>query len=141
MPYFPIPMPEQTFQSCVVAAEAKYSVPSCILLAVHQVESNGDLRSGLVRSNTNGTYDYGVTQINTVWMDYFQRSFGITPAQVANNACLAVSSSAYIIRYEINASGDFWTGVGRYHSRSPVKHDLYVRQVAQQAQRFGCHIW
>ena len=140
MPFLPFPMPEQTFQSCVVAAEQKYQVPSCILRAVHQVESSGDLQPGLVRSNTNGTKDYGVTQINTVWASFFQRNFGITASDLANNACLAVNGSAYIIRYEINASGDFWTGVGNYHSRTPGEHDRYVLKVAEQAERFGCQI-
>lgn len=140
MPYMPFPVPEQTFQSCVAEAEAKYQVPSCVLRAVHEIESSGDLKPGLVRSNTNGTKDYGATQINTVWTNYFQRNFGIGPMQFANNACLAVNGSAYIIRYEINASGDFWTGVGRYHSRTPGEHDRYVRKVAEEAQRFGCQI-
>jgi hypothetical protein len=93
-----------------------------------------------VRSNSNGTKDYGVTQINTVWMSYFQRNFGITSSQFTDNACLAVNGSAYIIRYEINASGNFWKGVGNYHSRTPGEHDRYVTRVAQEAQRFGCQI-
>lgn len=140
MPYLPFPIPEQTFQSCVVEAEAKYQVPSCVLHAVHEVESSGDLRPGLVRSNSNDTKDYGITQINTVWMNYFQRKFGITASDFANNACLAVNGSAYIIRYEINSTGSFWAGVGNYHSRTPGEHDRYVLQVAQQAERFGCRI-
>ena len=136
----PLPIEEPTFLACVAEAEQKYEVPSCILRAVHEVESSGDLAPGLVRSNSNRTKDYGVTQINTVWTDYFQRNFGITPLQFANNACLAVNGTAYIIRHEINASGDFWTGVGRYHSRTPIEHDKYVRKVATEAEKFGCQI-
>jgi hypothetical protein len=140
MPYIPPPMPEQTFQACVVEAGQRYQVPSCILRAVHEIESSGDLRPGLVHSNTNGTEDYGATQINTVWINYFRHNFGVTASQIENDACLAVNGSAYIIRYEINASGDFWTGVGRYHSHTPSEHDRYVHQVAEQAQKFGCYI-
>lgn len=141
MPYLPFPpLPEQTFASCVAQAEVKYQVPSCILRAVHEIESGGDLRPGLVRVNRNGTKDYGVTQINTVWVNYFQRKFGITAPELADNACLAVNGSAYIIRYEINASGNLWAGVGNYHSRTPGEHDRYILRVAQAAQRFGCQI-
>lgn len=140
MPYFPLPMPQQTFEACVAAAEQKYQVPGCILHAVHEVESSGDLMPGLVRSNSNGTKDYGVTQINTDWTSYFQRNFGLNASDFAGNACLAVNGSAYIIRYEINRTGNFWAGVGNYHSRSPHEHDHYVAEVAQQAQRFGCQI-
>ena len=72
VPYLPFPpMPEQTFSYCVAQAEQKYQVPSCILQAVHQIESGGTLRPGLVHGNSNGTKDYGVTQINTVWANYF----------------------------------------------------------------------
>ena len=140
MPYIPFPVQEQTFEACVVQAEQKYAVPSCILRAVHETESSGALSPGLVRANRNGTKDYGVTQINTVWTNYFQRNFGISATQFADNACLAVNGAAYIIRYEINASGDFWTGVGNYHSRTTGEHDRYVRKVAVEAERFGCQI-
>ena len=140
MPYIPFPIPQESFEACVVQAEQKYQVPSCVLLAVHEVESSGTLQQGLVRTNANGTKDYGVTQINTVWTNYFQRNFGITPNDFANNSCLAVNGSAYIIRYEINASGDFWTGVGRYHSRTPGLLNGYVLKVAKKAQEFGCQI-
>lgn len=145
MPYltppFAPPMPAQTFNSCVVQAEQKYQVPACIMHAVHEIESSGDLAPGLVRNNTNGTQDFGVTQINTVWMQYFERNFGLTPTAFANNACLAVHGAAYIIRYEINSSGgDFWRGVGNYHSRSPIEHARYVMNVAREAQRYGCQI-
>lgn len=141
MPYLPFPaMPEQTFSSCVAQAEQKYQVPACVLRAVHEIESGGELRPGLVHTNRNGTKDYGVTQINTVWANYFQRNFGITALQLADNACLAVNGSAYIIRYEINSTGNFWNGVGNYHSRTPGEHDRYVIRVAHAAQEFGCRI-
>lgn len=140
MPYAALPVSEPAFEVCVAQAEQKYQVPSCILRAVHQVESSGSLEPGLVRSNSNGTKDYSATQINTVWVNYFQRKFGLSASQFASDACLAINGTAYIIRYEINSSGDFWTGVGRYHSRTPGLHDRYVRQVADQAQRFGCQI-
>lgn len=141
VPYLPFPpMPAQTFDYCVAQAEQKYQVPSCILEAVHQVESGGELRPGLVHGNSNGTRDYGVTQINTIWADYFHRKFGITAMQLAADACLAVNGSAYIIRYEINATGNFWAGVGNYHSRTPGEHDRYVMRVARAAQEYGCRI-
>lgn len=140
MPMLFPPNEPAAFHQCVIEAEQKYQVPACILEAVHQVESSGTLEPGLVRRNTNGTSDYGVTQINTVWTDYFQKNFGITSADFANNACLAVNGSAYIIRHEINASGDFWTAVGRYHSRTPEKLYRYAVKVATKAQEFGCQI-
>ncbi|RKP47540.1 lytic transglycosylase domain-containing protein [Trinickia fusca] len=141
MLYLPLPpVPEQTFDYCVALAEEKYQVPACILRAVHEIESGGDLRPGLVHPNSNGTKDYGVTQINTVWANYFQRKFGIPATALADNACLAVNGSAYIIRYEINATGSLWAGVGNYHSRTPGEHDRYVWRVARAVGRYGCQI-
>lgn len=133
-------MPLESFQTCVLQAAQKYHVPACVLLAIHQIESRGSRQTGLVRSNQNGTKDYGVTQINDVWVRYFNRQFGITAALITHDVCLAVHASAYVIRYEINAAGDFWTGVGRYHSRMPTRHQWYRQQVALEAQRFGCQI-
>ncbi|CCD30245.1 Putative Lytic transglycosylase, catalytic (fragment) [Candidatus Glomeribacter gigasporarum BEG34] len=135
----PLPvMAPPPLQACVVRAEQKYQVPACILRAIHQIESGGSHRPGLMRSNTNGTRDYGVTQINTVWMRYFNQKFGITAHQITSNSCLAIHAAAYVVRFEINASGDFWMGVGRYHSRTPARRDRYLRRAAALAQQFGC---
>lgn len=134
----PPPMAPPPIQACVVLAEQKYHVPACILRAIHQIESGGRVRAGLIRSNTNGTHDYGITQINDVWVRYFNKKFGITARQLVNNSCLAIHASAYVVRFEINTSGDFWTGVGRYHSRTPVRRDGYIRRAATFAQKFGC---
>ncbi len=133
-------MPLTSFQTCVLQAEQKYHVPACILLAIHQIESGGSRRAEIVHSNLNGTKDYGVTQINDVWVRYFNRKFGITATEITHDVCLAIHASAYVVRYEINVAGDFWTGVGRYHSRIPARHQWYRQRVALEAQRFGCQI-
>lgn len=136
----PAPSQEVYLQMCMKKAEVVYQVPTCILNAIHQVESGGSLDARLTSKNKNGTEDFTPMQINTGWVSYFTKHFGITASHLKADTCLAVQASAYVVRYEINRAGDFWTGVGRYHSQTPWRAIQYRNAVAAQAQRFGCVI-
>lgn len=137
IPYFP---PVDNMQTCTQQAEIEYQVPACVLRAIHVIESSGSTRRGFVGGvNANGTRDYSVMQINDVWANYFNQKFGITPARLADDLCLSVRAAGYVVRYEINRTGNFWKGVGNYHSRTPSRNYNYAARVSKEAQRFGCH--
>lgn len=118
--------PNMPIQTCMVMAARDYSLPSWVLPAVHRVEGGV---TGTVRSNTNGTRDYGPMQINTVWIDRFYAKYGIQPEIIQFNDCMNVKAAAYIIRSEINATGSLWKGIGRYHSRTPSRTHRYAWKV------------
>jgi len=130
----------ENVDACYAETEVAYSVPSCILRAVHDKESSGSVRKGIVNRNANGSRDYGAMQHNDFWVRYFSRNFGITADQLSDSACLSIRGAGYVLRYEINRARDFWKGVGRYHSPDPVIGYNYAVSIAQRAERFGCQI-
>jgi len=120
--------------ACIMQAAEDYSVPARALIALFMTEGG---RIGSANRNTNGTYDYGPMQINTVWVNHFNKNFGITAEMLQNDFCFAMRAAAYILRYEINqAGGDFWQGIGHYHSRNPDYKARYIRVVYSNSQKF-----
>ena len=87
--------------------------------------------------NKNGTYDYGVMQINTVWLNKLKNQFKIDEDMIMNDYCLSVRTAAYILRYEINLEkGNLWSGVGHYHSRTKHLKIAYIARVYKNSLSF-----
>ncbi len=59
---------------CINEAAVTYSVPASLIISVLSVEG-GEV--GMASPNSNGTFDYGPMQINTIWLDKI-RPYGIT---------------------------------------------------------------
>lgn len=69
-------------------------------------------------------------QINDVWVARLNKLFGVTAVMMRDDPCASIKVAGYILRYEINrANGDFWKGVGRYHSNMPSRHTKYIQKV------------
>lgn len=120
--------------ACVAQAAATYSIPLRALIAVWVTEGG---RQGTVSYNSNKTADYGPFQINTIWLRKFNRQFGITADQLANDVCMSARAAAYILRFEINAAGgDFWSGIGNYHSHTAALKARYEATVYHNSRRF-----
>lgn len=118
--------------SCLLQAAAEYAIPARALLAVLITEGG---TTGRISANKNGTVDHGPFQINTVWADRLSREFGISKQLLTNDFCMSARAGAYILRYEINlAGGDFWVGIGHYHSRTRKHKHRYIRAVFRNSQ-------
>ncbi|WP_235389940.1 lytic transglycosylase domain-containing protein [Pseudomonas oryzihabitans] len=119
---------------CMVEAARDYSIPLRGLISVWLTEGG---KLGTLSPNKNGTIDHGPFQINTVWTDYLAKNFGVTKEVLTNDFCWSARAAAYILRYEINlAGGDFWEGVGHYHSRTPKFKYPYIAKVYNYSLRF-----
>lgn len=112
---------------CLYVSAEKFQIPPLLLMAVRKVEGG---QIGQKKKNKDLSYDHGPMQINTFWTARFQRWYGISPDRIASDICLNIDAAAYVLRYELNrAKGDFWLGVGRYHSPSPSRTRWYQRQI------------
>lgn len=121
------PVCTQMHPPCIYASAEKYQLPPLLLMAVRKVEGG---RVGQKKQNKDLSFDYGEMQINTFWTRRFQAWYGISADQIANDVCLNYDAAAFVLRYEINrAKGDFWLGVGRYHSPEPSRIERYRRSV------------
>lgn len=120
--------------TCVMQVAQRYALPPRMLLAVLLTEGG---HSGSASHNRNGTVDLGPFQINSTWAERLQRSYGVEPALLRDDLCWSAQGAAYILRYEINrARGDFWQGVGHYHSHTPRLMARYIDAVYRRSLTF-----
>jgi soluble lytic murein transglycosylase-like protein len=125
--------------ACVYAAAQLYGLPPPIIWSVLAVEGGS---VGTVSHNHNGTDDLGPAQINSSWVPRLARHYGVAPGEVRqrliDDPCYNVAVGAWILREAMVETGDFWNGVGRYHSARSDLKERYMRRVVGAAGRlFG----
>ena len=116
---------------CLNAAAAAHGVPASLLVVLLKVEG-GTL--GKVSQNTNDTVDIGPMQVNVIWVPKLAARWKTTReaahTALRDNLCANLEAGAWILRQALDTSGgDFWRGVGYYHSRTQVYTERYLRKV------------
>jgi soluble lytic murein transglycosylase-like protein len=124
------------FLACMALVAATYQLPPRVLPAIQAVEGG---RVGTVRSNTNGSQDLGVMQVNTLWLATLARRSGLPEAEVrdrlVHDACFNIAAAGLIFRIYLNeAQGDLMRAVGYYHSHTPERSLRYQSKVLGAAQ-------
>lgn len=115
---------------CIIEAAQKYNFDPLVLLAILYVEGG---TVGQVTKNTNGTYDIGLFQINSIHLPELAKR-GITETQLKNDGCINTAEAAYhlrrVIPYQkldsINTHDDFYRMIARYHSVTPEHNQRYA---------------
>lgn len=125
------------FLSCMTLVANLYALPPRVLPSLHAVEGG---RPGLVMTNANGSEDYGVMQVNSVWLPALVRYTGLDRAEVRRRLierpCFNIAAAGLILRTHLDASGgDLMRAVGNYHSHTPVFHHAYRARVLTAATR------
>lgn len=116
-------------QLCFDEAGAMYGINPLILRAIAKVESNFNPRA--INWNTNGTYDFGVMQINTIWAPVL----GTERWNTLGDPCTNIKTGAMILADCMKKYGYTWEAIGCYNSRTPDKRDKYARKVFTQLKR------
>ena len=116
---------------CVVEEAGRQSLEVVKLLAVMKTEGG---RLGEYSRNSNGSYDIGPMQVNTIHLPELSKAYGIPQATVSKllafNGCFNVAVGAWMLRMRTNeAAGDFWYGIGRYHSAAKLDSKKYILRV------------
>ena len=120
--------------ACSLAAAIKHNVPANVLLAVAEQE-NGSPRRWV--RNTNGSYDVGTMQFNTSYVRTLAR-YGIGLDAVAAPGCYAYDLAAWRLHQSLlHDSGDLWTRVANYNSRTPEINARYRAQVMARGAAWG----
>lgn len=120
--------------ACFDAAGARYGVSPLLLKAIQKTENAaGDPR--LVRENKNGTKDYGLMQINTVWLGALSK-YGVSSEHLLD-PCINVMVGAWILSNHIARHGLNWESVGRYHSSTQFRRDAYAEKVRERLVALG----
>lgn len=116
---------------CINHAAIVYHVPATVILSVIKQESG---RNGQAVRNKNGTFDYGVMQINSVWLPKIA-AYGYTRDDMQYNACKNISVGTWILSQSITEGKNLWSGVGNYHSHTPRHNYKYSAVVHAHYQK------
>ncbi|MBJ8931606.1 transglycosylase SLT domain-containing protein [Citrobacter freundii] len=123
---------------CVIAAAHKYNNPANILLAISSMESG---KNGQVVKNTNGSYDMGHFQINTIHWEgnKFDGVIEIDYHDVAQRGCYNAALASWILKKRLleNSGVDYWTKVANYHSKTEKFNSIYKRKLIPLAIEWG----
>ncbi len=119
---------------CSIAASIKYDIPANVLLAVAEMEGG---KPGQWVHNSNGTHDVGPMQFNTAYLKGLAR-YGISAGDVAAAGCYSYDLAAWRLRRHIkDDSGDLWTRVANYHSRTHVYNAAYRKGLMEKAGKWA----
>ncbi len=124
-----LPPPAHGF--CYQEAGEEFNISPIILWSIAKGESNFNPRA--VGHNTNGSYDYGLMQINSSWA----ATLGEQRWQALSDPCFNVRTGAWILSRCIKDYGYSWQAVGCYNSRTPSKRDRYAARIGAILRRAG----
>lgn len=110
---------------CLDDAATFQHVSVSLMRGIAQVESG--MNPNAVNTNTNGTVDIGLMQINSTWLPTLARE-GITRESLFD-ACTNAYVGAWILSQNIRQLGPNWNAIGAYNSASPDKRLAYARKV------------
>jgi soluble lytic murein transglycosylase-like protein len=110
---------------CFEEAGEKYGVSPQLLWAIAKTESHFNPRA--VNYNQDGSFDYGVMQINSSWY----AALGHERWMHLGDACYNVQVGAWILSQCIQRYGYTWTAVGFYNGVSKDKRAAYAVSVYQ----------
>lgn len=112
---------------CINRAAITYYVPATLILAVIKTEGG---RNGMARKNKNGTYDYGVMQVNSRWLSKI-KPYGYTEQDLQYSPCKNVEVGTWILSQSIAEAAALPKGVGNYHSHTENLNQKYHQKVQQ----------
>ena len=106
--------------SCFISAGRTYDISPNLLWAIAKVESN--FNHGAVNYNKNGSYDYGIMQINSCWY----KDLGHDRWMMLADPCYSIYVGAWILKQCISKHGYTWEAVGCYNASSKHKRNKYA---------------
>lgn len=112
--------------ACWEEAAQKYGVNVYLLHAIAKTESSLN-PAAVNRSNTDGSYDIGLMQINSSWLPRL-REYGIAERDLYK-PCVSIDVGAWILAQNIRQFGNTWAAVGAYNTPNPTRGLQYALRV------------
>ena len=114
---------QQVGAFCFEEAGEEYGISPELLWAIAKTESGFDV--GAVHYNANGSFDYGLMQVNSSWY----RALGKEQWVHLNDGCYNVKVGAWILSQCIKRYGYTWMAVGCYNGVSQHKKIEYANRI------------
>lgn len=116
--------------ACLMLASQTYSVPPAVLVGIYKAEGG---KVGQEVANSNGSYDLGPMQINTIWLPELADKWNVNESTarkwVRDDACTNVGVSAWILKSHLDETGSLSKAIAHYHSRTPRHGTRYKKRV------------
>ena len=121
---------------CYEAAGNRYGISPNLLYAISKGESS--FNPIAINYNTNGSYDYGLMQINTWW-----HKQGLAPVwHHLDDPCVNVAVGSWILKQCVDQYGYAWNAIGCYNAgagweQSPKRRAAglrYIRRIQKIVQ-------
>lgn len=103
----------RTYEMCFEEASDAHEIPLIWLYAIAFTESS--FWSESESNNRNGSNDFGLMQVNTIWRDEAER-LGYDWEEVKNDPCTNIMFGAHIIRTNWVRTNNFSRAIGAYHA-------------------------
>lgn len=124
--------------ACLMLAAQTYSVPPAVMVGILQVEGGA---IGQQVRNTNGSYDLGPMQINTIWVPELASFWGVEQVTAArwirDDACTNMGVAAWILRRHMDETGSLSKAIAHYHSKTPSRGYSYKAKVVEAMRKNG----
>lgn len=115
---------QDLYDRCFEQAGLYYDIPPILLRAVARTESNFD--PSAIHLNPDGSYDYGIMQINSRW----ERKIGREGWLHLGEPCYNIHVGAWILSQCMGRYGYTWEAVGCYNAAHRKKRLAYARKIA-----------
>lgn len=102
-----------SIESCFKKASQKHDVPLHYLLAVSYTESR--FKGNLSHRNKNGTHDYGLMQINSIWSNPAKK-MGYNWNKIKTNSCTNIMFGSHILKLNFKRLGSWQSAIGAYNA-------------------------
>jgi len=100
---------------CFAMASNQFDIPLELLIAVKHVESGSRLDTGIIHTNTNGTSDLGIMQINSTWLPRLAE-FGVTAEDLLTDHCVNIAVGAWILADAIAKTASYAEALSMYNT-------------------------
>jgi soluble lytic murein transglycosylase-like protein len=112
------------YERCFEQAGLQYDISPLLLRAVAKTESN--FVPSAIHRNSDGSYDYGIMQINSRW----ERKIGRRGWLHLREPCYNIHVGAWILSQCMGRYGYTWEAVGCYNAVHRKKRLAYARKVS-----------
>jgi len=115
---------------CFEEAGKAFDIDPAVLEAIARVESNYD--PGAVNYNRDGSYDFGLMQINSSWYEVLGEKIWMR----LGDPCVNIYVSAWILRQCLDRHGDIEDALACYNAGGRLKAGrAYARKVLREIGR------
>jgi hypothetical protein len=119
-------------QQCLDRVVQKYQVHPMVLSVIAHAEGGW---AGAKIKNTDGTFDLGLMQINTIHLPELA-NYGITEKMLVNNECINLGVAAWYVRrvtvnQDLSDRSAFFRSIARYHNKQEPHISVYAKRLEE----------